>query len=348
MTEKMRVGVLERPGVIEIQEKTLRNLNENEVLVQQQTCNICTTDYTQFNGLRNHQGFPMAGGHEGAGVVMQIGKNVTNVKIGDHVAVMCNSCNECEECIAGHEGLCLQNDLSKTVNEYGYYGSMGFADNVILKASRLIKIDKSIPFAEAGFLEPLATVVKGYKLLDVMPGETIVIIGGGTMGLLNALFYKSIACNVIISELMENKLENCRAHGITTIDASRENPVEVIMELTDGKGADTVILAVGNSKANEQAFEMVKANYGKISFFAAVYPEPINTFSSNLIHYKRMKLIGTTGADYTDFIDASKILNSQAFSVKGILEEKHFTLDTINEAFEYASILGKYRVTVNL
>ncbi|MFV0255372.1 MAG: zinc-binding dehydrogenase [Erysipelotrichaceae bacterium] len=348
MNKNMRVGVLTSPGEFAIKKHELKALGKNDVLVKQKTCNICTTDYTQYKGLRNHQGFPMAGGHEGAGEIVQVGGNVSALQVGDHVTVMCNACNMCSECQEGHEGLCEKNDLTSTTNEYGYYGSMGFADYIILPASRVLKINKSIPFAQAGFLEPLATVVKGQKLLGVKAGETVVVIGGGTMGLLNALFYRSIACKVIVSELMDNKINNCIEQGFEVIDAKKEDPVKEVKRLTNNKGADAVIVAVGNSKANDQAIKMLKPNYGKLSFFAASHPEPLNTFSSNLIHYKRMKIIGTTGADYSDFLDAAKLMNTCIYDFSCILEKKQFTLDEIKEGFEYASTLGKYRVTINL
>ncbi len=343
-----KVAVLNRDHQLTIKQLPLPPLGDYDVLLDQKTCNICTTDYTQFQGLREHQGFPMAGGHEGAGVIRQVGSKVTNFKVGDHVGVMCRSCGRCDNCKNGHEGLCYQNDLTTYHDEHGIYGSFGFADQIVISSQRLVKIDPEIEFAKAGFLEPLATVVKSYKLLDVKPGETIVIIGAGTMGLLNALFYKSISCRVILSEIDKDKIAHAKAIGFTVIDAKNEDLVKAISNLTDGHGADTVLLAVGSSTANEQAFDLVKANYGKICFFAAVYPEPQNTLSSNLIHYRRLKLVGTTGADYADFIDAARLLNTKQFDFSVLLETAYFDLNTINQAFEYASLAGKYRVTVHL
>lgn len=87
---------------------------------------------------------------------------------------------------------------------------------------------------------------------------------------------------------------------------------------------------------------------GKLLFFAASYPEPKLEVSSNLIHYRHMQLFGTTGADYSDFIQAAKLLNSGVVKVTNLLEKKQFELNDIQGAYKEAAKPGKYRVTVKL
>lgn len=346
--KKMRFGVLVEKGKIEIRERDLPEVGEFDVLVKQDSCNICTTDYTQYLGFREHQGYPMVGGHEGSGHIIEVGKGVKEFKVGDHVGIACASCGYCEQCKTGHEGLCEDNDLSKHITEDGYRGPFGFADYVVVPARRCIKVAQELPAAEAGFLEPLATVVKGIKLTRIQPQDTVVVIGAGTMGLLNAITLKAKACRVIVTEMMENKIENAKAEGLEVIDVSKYDPVEEVKRLTNGRGADVVIVAVGNTKANNQAVEMLKDNYGKILIFAASFPEPKFEISSNVIHYKRMEILGTTGADYMDFMDAAKLLSTGVVKVTNLLEKKQFTLDEMQAAFDEAATLGKYRVTINL
>lgn len=346
--KKMRFGVLVEKGKIEVRERDLPQLGTFDALVKQDSCNICTTDYTQYLGFREHQGYPMAGGHEGSGRIMALGSGVKGFEVGDRVGIACDSCGYCEECKTGHEGLCIDNDLSKHITEDGYRGPFGFADYVIVSARRLIKLNKDLVPAEAGFLEPLATVCKGIKLARIKPQDTVVVIGAGTMGLLNAITLKAKACRVIVTEMMENKIANAKAEGLEVIDIKQCDPVKEVYRLTNGKGADVVIVAVGNTKANTQAVEMLKKNYGKMVIFAASFPEPKFEVSSNVIHYKRMEIIGTTGADYADFMDSAKLLSSGVVKVNNLLEKDYFTLDNIEEAFKLASTPGKYRVTVHL
>jgi L-iditol 2-dehydrogenase len=117
--------------------------------------------------------------------------------------------------------------------------------------------------------------------------------------------------------------------------------------LTDGKGADTVILAVGASSANQQAMDMIKQREAKISFFAAGYPEPEFKIGSNAIHYKKIELTGMFGANASDFQDAADMLNCKAVNMQPLLE-KSFPLKEIQKAYELATQPGMYRVTVTL
>ena len=104
-----------------------------------------------------------------------------------------------------------------------------------------------------------------------------------------------MGCRVLVSELMENKLQAAREMGFPVIDGRKCDPVEEVKRLTDGKGADAVILAVAASKANAQALEMIRKLDGRVLFFGAGYPAPTLDVDSNVIHYRRMELIGTFG-----------------------------------------------------
>ena len=344
----MRFGVLTSKGHIEVHEQEIPELGDYEVLIKHEACNICTTDYTQYMGLREHQGYPMAGGHEDSGFIVKVGKKVKGINPGDHVALACPSCGICPACQSGHEGFCIENDMALNVRPDGYRGTRGFSDFTVQPARRVIKISKDLPAGEAGFLEPLATVSKGIKIMDTKPGDTVVVIGAGTMGLLNAITLKAKACRVIITEMMPHKIEKAKAEGLEVVDCNVCDPVEEVKRLTNGQGADAVYICVGSTTANQQALQMVKQYYGKILFFAAIFPEPKLDISSNLIHYRHMQFFGTTGADLSDFVDAAKLLNSGAVKVTNLLEKKYFDLDHIKDAFDEACKPGKYRVTVHL
>ena len=340
-------GVLTGVRKAEVKQRILPQLRDNDVLVKLQTCNICTSDYGQWLGLRNNQPFPIAGGHENSGIIVEKGCKVReDLNIGDRVGFSYYYCGECENCRQGNTVDCkkFKTDLS----DDGYYGYCGFADYKIMDAKFVIKIDKDIPSAEAGFLEPLATVIQGIKRLNIKPLDKVVVIGAGTMGLLNAQVASLYGGKVIITEIMEKKIECAQKLGFQdVIDVNKKDVVKAVRELTDGKGADIVILSVGVTSANEQAFEIVKDSRGKILFFAAGYPAPELKVSSNELHYKKLELIGTFGASIQDFKDAAEIISERKVNTKALLEES-FDLSEIQKAFEVASTPGNYRVTVNL
>lgn len=345
MIKTMRFACLTKKGCADIRERPIPELGPHDVLVKQISCNICTTDYGQWLGLREHQGYPMAGGHEGCGYVEEIGSEVTTCKIGDFVGInVYVGCGTCSYCRKGQISQCK--NPPKLITEDGYLGEFGFSTHAIWDEYKIIHLNPTLDPACAGFLEPLATVVKGHKKLRLEPFETVAVIGGGTMGMLNALEARALGAKVIVSEMIPKKLETARDLGFEVINSKKEDPAEKIKEYTNGAGADAVIIAVGVVQANQQALEMVKEIDGRILQFAAGYPAPVMEFDWNKIHYRRLELIGTYGADTDDFEDAAKMLNSKIIDVSGLVEPTRFPLTEMQKAFEAAVRPGMYRVAV--
>lgn len=345
--KKMRFGVLTEKMHAEVRERKLPEIGPDEVLVKQEACNICTTDYQQWMGLREGRGYPMASGHESSGVVVETGENVKDLMPGDKVALAYVTCGICDGCKRGLG--CDNNEIGpKKMSKDGYRGMFAYADYAVRPARALVKMNPELDASEAAFVEPLAAVVKGLKKLRVMSLENVVVVGAGTMGLLNAQAARALGCRVIVSELMDHKLKAAREMGFEVIDGKQEDPAETVKQLTGGKGADAVVLAVAATAVNEQSFELVKQLDGRVLFFGAAYPAPELNIDSNLIHYRRLELVGTFGADLQDFCVAADMLNQRKVRVNNLLERKRYSLDEIQEAFAEASIPGKFRVSVRL
>lgn len=339
-----KFGVLTSKGHAEVHEMELPHIGEEQVLIKQLACNICTADYGQWLGQREHQGYPMAGGHEGAGVVIEKGSRVISLEIGDFVAISNNYCGECEYCRAGMESQCV---IRSSYDQHGngYHGRMGFAQYAVRNATAVVKMDPELTPGEAAFLEPTATVVKGIKKIQIRPMDRVAVIGAGTMGMLNAQAARAFGAQVIISELMKKKIETARQMGFSVIDAGKEDPVEAVKQWTKGRGADAVIVAVGSSRANEQAAAMLKKFDGKFLVFAAAYPSPELNITANDIHYRRMEILGTYLGDTIDFLDGAKLLNERKIDVRPLIEAS-YPLEKIQEAFQKAATPGTYRVSV--
>lgn len=342
----MKFACLAEKGIAEVRERALPELGDFDVLLEMKACNICTTDYQQWLGLREHQGYPMAGGHEASGVVVETGAKVRDLKPGDLVATGYTGCGCCDACRRGEVDQCAEMICD---TEDGYrWGMFGFSNRCVKKINGLYKIKTSVNPSEAGFLEPLATVIHGAKKLRIQPFETVVVIGAGTMGLINAQVARAFGAKVIISEMMEKKLKTAEAMGFEAIDCGKEDPVKAVRVLTEGEGVDAVIVAVGATSANKQALEMLKDKDGRVLLFAAGYPAPEIDIDSNQTHYRRTEIIGTFGADNTDFAQAAKALSIGMVDVSKLVEDRTFTLDEIQEAYKEASKPGMYRVSVLL
>lgn len=351
MVEKINFGVICEPHVAEMHEGKLPEMGREDILIKLLACNICTADYQQWMGLRNHQGFPMAGGHECVGVIEEMGADViSEFQIGDLVGVDLETfCGICPDCRRGNETDC-KNINERKIGADGYYGSKCFATYRIIDQKHVIRFDrKDIPLGEACFLEPLSTVIQGVKKVNVRPMEDVVVVGAGTMGLVNAQVAKAYGARVIISDISKKKIERAKSMGIAdVVDASAGDPVEQVKELTNGRGADTVIAAVGNTIAYKQGLDMLKEYRGKFLVFPAGFPKPEMDIDPNTLHYRRMELIGTFNSNLSDFQDAAVMISKKLVDMSYSLEGKTFPLRDIQKAYEAAATPDTYRITVDL
>lgn len=344
--ETTRFVVLEDVGKVDIKERSIPALKEDQVLIKNEACNICTTDYGQYTGARKNLHFPMAWGHEFAGTIVAKGDGVKDFEVGERVGIGYDNCGVCEFCKEGLTSECVELGAGRNkLSEDGYHGGFGCAEYVVKPYRSLFKLGDDIDPSEAAFVEPVGTVCQGIRKLRLAPGENVVIIGAGTMGVINALVAKAEGCRVILTELMEKKITVAREMGLEVIDAGAVDPVEAVMDWTGGKGADAVILAVGATAANDQALAMIKRLHGRILLFAAGYPAPELKVDSNLIHYRKMELIGTFSADLCDFQKAAELMAAGKIDLSKLVEAK-YPLEQVEEAFQAAIVPGAYRVSV--
>lgn len=334
---------------MQVHERPMPKPGPEDVLVKMEVCNICTTDYQQWMGLRDHQGFPMAEGHEFVGVIVEKGEKVSDqLGIGDRVGQVYTCCGYCDACRMGFTSDC-ENEEGRMVDEEGFLGDKSFANYKVIPQKFVAKISKDLPAAEAAFLEPVATAVQGMRKARILPADTVVVIGAGTMGLVNAQVAKAFGARVILSDISPKKIERARAMGLgEVIDAKHCDPVALVKMMTEGKGADTVIAAVGSSLAYRQGYEMLKPLRGKLVIFPAGYPKPQLEVDPNQMHYAKSEIIGSFGADGEDFVIASKLLSYGMIDLSYALEGKTFALKDIENAFAAAATPDSYRVTVDL
>lgn len=341
---KAKTAVLTAVEKAEVIDRELPELGEHDVLVKIDANNICTSEYGAFNGARKRP-LPLVFGHEWAGTVVEVGSAVDSVAVGDYIASGYQYDPYSEPSREGRTSECTKLQSADHPNPDGFFGNAGCANYAVAKEAACYKIDKGIDSSVAALLEPLGTCCAGFRRFGVEYGQTVVVIGAGTMGVLNALVAKAHGCRVIITEMMPKKLETAAKLGLETIDVSKCDPVEKVRELTGGKGADGVIIAVGASGAYAQALEMAKEKRAHLLIFAAGYPAPKWELDPNTVHYRRMVIVGSYGADAVDFREAASMINMGAADFSQLVEEK-IPLDKIQEAFEEACKPGMYRISV--
>jgi len=325
----MRAAFVYGPRDIRVEDAPVPELKKDEVLVRIKACGVCYSDVRFYLGLKKYEQTPFGRespgftGHEWAGEVVKIGGDVENISVGDRVVPnIIVSCGRCKPCREGRINLC--------VNKIFIHG--GYAEYVKVPARNLLKIPKELSFEEAAVTEPLACCLNGNLRSNIQPGDDVVVIGDGFMGILNAQLAKLSGAKVAIIGHHDDRLRLAKEFGADQVINSRN--VNWIKELRRrlGEGADVVIVAAGNKDAVEMAFKLVGVG-GTINLFAGVLPPVTIELDPNLIHYGEIILTGSNVATPELFQRALKILSAKLIDVKPLLTHK-FSLDEIREAFE--------------
>lgn len=254
-----------------VEDITLDPPQRGEVRVKLAACAICHSDIHYAEGAWGGQ-LPAIYGHEAAGIVTELGANVTGVKTGDHVIVsLIRSCGACYYCAQGDTVLCeasfeidvsgrARNAEGKPVLQALKTGA--FAEEVVVDQSQVVPIPKAMPLESASLLA--CGVITGLGAVThtarVTAGSSVVVIGTGGVGLNSLQGAVLSGANPIIAvDLNDAKLEAAKTFGAThTVNAKAKNPQQAIRDLTEGRGADYVFVTVGNTKAMQQGHSFLR------------------------------------------------------------------------------------------
>jgi L-iditol 2-dehydrogenase len=246
-------------------------IGPGELLVRVHTCGICGTDLKKIS--TGSHSAPRIFGHETAGVVVAVGAGRTGYLPGDRVVVMHHT--PCRHCFYCRQKMFSQCPTYKKVGcTAGYEPSGGgFSQYVrvmdwIVDLGGVVRIPDDVSFEQASFIEPVNTCMKGVAALNLQPGETVLTIGQGPIGIMLSLLAKNTGAQVITSDLFPERLTIAKSFGLRAeIDASRFDAIAGIRKVTEGRGADAVILAVGGSTLIRTAMDAARPG-GRVLLFA--------------------------------------------------------------------------------
>jgi len=245
-------------------------IGPGELLVRVHSCGICGTDLKKI-ATGSHSA-PRIFGHETSGVVVAAGKDVPQFHVGDRVMVFHHiPCRECYYC--RHKTFAQCETYKKVGCTAGFEPSGGgFAEYVRVMdwivQQGTVRIPNGVSFEQACFVEPVNTCMKGVNSLHLEPDETVLVIGQGPIGLILSVLVKRTGARVITSDLYSRRLTISESFGLgPTIDASRVDVIQSVRELTDGRGADAVILAVGGNGLIRPAMDATRSG-GRVLLFA--------------------------------------------------------------------------------
>ncbi len=267
----MRAVVYRGINDMRVETVPVPRIGRGELLIKVATCGICGTDLKKIH-VGSHSA-PRIFGHEMAGTIVAAGEGVTGYAVGDRVMTFHHvPCGECYYCRKQTPAQCPL--YKKTGVTAGFEPSGGgFAEYIrvmdfVTVHGGVVRIPDDVPFEQAAFVEPVNTVLKGIKMLNLAADDTVLVIGQGPIGLMHAALALRAGARVLTSDLFPERHAIAARFGLKDpIDAGKENVVERVFAETEGRGADAVILAVGGNALIRAAMDAARPG-GKVLLFA--------------------------------------------------------------------------------
>lgn len=328
----MIAAVYRGPGLMEIEEvKTPEIEDPEDILIRIKCSLICGTDIKTFR--RGHHAFipPVILGHEFAGEVVATGEKVKVCTAGDLVTLPpFLNCGDCYICQRGLFELCPNRTLLSNGSFAEYIKvSQPYA------AAGMVKLPPDANLEEAALSEPLACVINAVEDCDICLGDNVLVVGAGPMGLLNVLVSQlKGAGRVIVSEPVAHRREIAEKLGALAVDPTKQDLNEVVREVTEGRGVDALIIAVANTVVAESVLSLARPG-GRVMLFGGFPGSSTLTLDPNLIHYKQVALLGSSGFTTRQFKQAAEIIMQKKINIGQMITHR-FPLSEIKKAFALA------------
>lgn len=350
----MQAGVLDDRG-FHLKEVNVPAVPHGGLVIRVSANTICGSDLKTWRGQHVKLSgaslksipLPRIMGHEIAGVVTAVGSEVSGYQVGDTVSVACViPCGRCRPCRRGWLVMCDE------VTIFGWDWDGGFAEYMAVPAhavqvGAVNHVAAAISPLGAAVAEPLSCAVNAQERAVVGPGDTVVVIGAGTIGCLNVeLARLRGADQVVVVQRSRARLEKARIagadHYMSPLD---EDPVERVIEITDGVGADVVLVCASSARAQQEAVKMA-AKRGRVCLFAGLARDaetlPVDT---NLVHYRELSVYGAHGSSPAQHRLAARMISEGRIDTAKYVEEV-FPLVEIHGAIEAAKAGRSFKVAV--
>jgi L-iditol 2-dehydrogenase len=270
----MKALLLAEYSQLEVAELPRPEVGAGEVLVEVAACGICGSDVHGYDGSSGRRIPPLVMGHEAAGVVAEVGAEVSGFAVGDRVTFDSTVyCGECEYCLAGQVNLCESRQVvGVSTPEFRRAGA--FAEFVTVPERILYKLPEAMPFAEAAMLEAVSVALHAIAVSDLKGGETALVIGAGMIGLLTLQAAKAAGCSrVLVADVDRTRLKLATEMGADEILlVSGAEMVEEVLKLTGGRGVDVVLEAVGRDETVSAAVDAVRKG-GTVTLIGNITPQ---------------------------------------------------------------------------
>lgn len=313
-------------------ESELPKVNEDEMLVRMQTCGICGSDLEKVYG--NYGMRSLRVGHEPAGAVIKVGKNLKKFQVGDRVFVHHHvSCYSCRYCLQGNYTMCNNYQTSNIE-------PCGLSEEFIvpkwnIEHGGVLKLPESISYDEAALIEPFACCIRGLNKISIKHGDNVAILGAGPTGVMHTLLARLWgANNIVVSDVNEFRLKFVEKYGVTAVNLNLEKLDDVINSNTGSLGVDVTILATGSMKAFESSLRITRRG-GKILLFGVPSVGSKYDLELNSLYSNEQIIIPSYGASEIETNQALSLMSDKSIDLLPLVTHR-FQLRESDNAFKCA------------
>ena len=335
MTQQMKAVLYYAPMDIRVEKIPVPACSDDEIRIKVDACAVCGTDLKTYLHGNPRIKPPKVMGHEFTGIVETVGEQVTNFSTGQRIVMATSvSCGGCYYCQKGFNNLCI--DLAPM----GFTYPGGMAEYITIPARALanghvIKVPKEVKAEHAALAEPLSCTVNCAENCGIEAGQTVVVIGAGPMGIMNACAARQFgAAKIIIAEINEVRLKQAESFDFDlVVNSAREDLTRIVRNETDDIGADVVIVAAPATQPQEQATDLVR-KHGTVCLFASLpVGKSMLSFDSRIIHYGEIRVVGTSDSTPRQVAKAVELLSAGSIPADR-LASHILSLDDIFKAYE--------------
>jgi L-iditol 2-dehydrogenase len=350
LAERMQAAVVHGPGDLRLEEVPLPDPPTGSILVRVRSCGICGTDKRVYRQGDHRASYPVIVGHEVAGIVTKVAAGVSGVREGDRVCVAPgHGCGQCRMCRSGHPNVC-----TSPMPSMGYRVNGGFAEYLavpenILRFGFVNPFPTTLSFDQAAMSEILACCLNGQRNAPVEEGDTVLVIGAGPAGIIHSQLARLRgAAKVILTQRSRDRLilAEERFPIDRTVASSEEDLSQVVMQETNGVGADVIFVCAPSPDAQEVALKLV-ASRGRICLFGGLPPQHhVISLDANALHYREFFLSGASSSLPEDNRQALELLADRKID-PDLLITHRFALRDIHAAFDVVESRKCIKVVVN-
>ena len=283
----MKAVYISEPGKLEVIEKEMPKIEkDSQVLVKITAAGICGSDIHIFHGTHAYATYPRIIGHEGCGVVAEVGKGVTNFKVGDEVIIEpIHGCGTCYACRNGRYNCCPDIVVA------GVHADGVMEEYLVVESDKLYKYDSSLSPVEAATAEPYTIGAQANAQAGTQAGDLVLIHGAGPIGMIICDIAESLGATVIVSEVNEARLAIAKDFGAKyMINPMKEDLKEAVMKITDGKGVNVVFETSGIPALTSLSIELLSPHGRFVPLTFAPEPMPIDF---RLVNKNELVIAGT-------------------------------------------------------